>query len=330
MSDCAHERRPRRAKRVADANLPLPGRGTHEQKIRDIGARDQQDDADGSQQDHERRSERPNELFAKRDHAHGPPGIRPREFARNVGGDPRKISLRVGRRQIRLQTADKREALAASIPALFRRQHVQGPDDRTQRKPESLWQLTGGWKSEPFGKHANNRGRLAVERDDAPADSRIPAEAAPPQAVRDQDDASARSRLRARNVRPTIGWTPRTVEKLGADADCTDPFGLAAPGQVDLFGSHRRKMIEGGVAVQVVDEVSRRRRQTIEPESLLDVQAEFPGHHDAIRVGIRKRPKEHGVEDAKDGGIGAETQCQRQNGERGEAGPSRTALEMRT
>ena len=71
----------------------------------------------------------------------------------------------------------------------------------------------------------------------------------------------------------------------------------------------------------VMRAIRSRRRKSIEPEVLVDLLAEFPGHHNAIRVRIRKRTQQNRVEHTEDRGVGSKTQCQREHGDCREPGP---------
>ena len=115
--------------------------------------------------------QRTDELFAKPSRGR-PPRIRLREIT--------AMSAAICARSCSASAADtpasdigERETLATAIAALFRRQHIQGPDNRAQRKPEPLRQFARGWKAEPLRKDSENRGG-SVQRYHAPADRRIP------------------------------------------------------------------------------------------------------------------------------------------------------------
>ena len=99
--------------------------------------------------------------------------------------------------------------LPPRVAPLLGGEHVEAPDDRVQREAERLRQLAGGREAEPGREHADDRGRLAVQEDDAAADRGIRREAALPQAVRDEHEPLAVF-IPGANVRPTTGCTPRT------------------------------------------------------------------------------------------------------------------------
>ena len=46
----------------------------------------------------------------------------------------------------------------------------------------------------------------------------------------------------------------------------------------------------------------------------------FPDDHELLGVGIRERPKQDGVDDREDGGVGADAEGERYDGDGSEAG----------
>src|SRR6185436_19756823 len=110
----------RRTERITYADLTLSRRRAHEQEVGHIRACNEEHDAHGREQSHERWSQRTNELLAKRDDVDGPAGIRLREVASDISRDMRKILFGVCRGNTRLQSANQREALASSIATLLR------------------------------------------------------------------------------------------------------------------------------------------------------------------------------------------------------------------
>ena len=50
------------------------------------------------------------------------------------------------------------------------------------------------------------------------------------------------------------------------------------------------------------------------------VLCELADHDQPLWLGVRQRPKQYGVDDAEDGGVCADSECQRDNGHGCEAG----------
>ena len=44
----------------------------------------------------------------------------------------------------------------------------------------------------------------------------------------------------------------------------------------------------------------------------------FPDHDELLRVGVRQRAKQDGVDDGEDGGVGADAEGEREDGDGGE------------
>ena len=108
----------------------------HEHQVGDVGARNQQHEPDRDEQHDERGSHAADQLLPERADADRPPGVRRREVARDVGGNPVEVGGGGCQIDAVLQPADQREALAATAALLGGRERVGRPDlDGSPEKP---------------------------------------------------------------------------------------------------------------------------------------------------------------------------------------------------
>ena len=110
-------------------------------------------------------------------------------------------------------------------------------------------------------------------------------------------------------------------KEVAAHANGADALWIATASQVHALGAQRRELGERGVAADEVRDVSRRRGQPIESDPLLHLGAELPRHHQPIGIGERQRSQQHGVDNAEDRGVGANSEGERDECDEGEARP---------
>src|SRR4029079_16212055 len=104
-------------------------------------------------------------------------------------------------------------------------------------------------------------------------------------------------------------------EQVCADLDRIHTDRLnAGIGNVDVRPPPGRGVFESRVRRPIVHEVDG--RQVLSRKSLLDVL--LPQHHELMRVAIRQRAKQDGIDDAEDGGGSPGSDAEGQNRDRGE------------
>ena len=137
-----------RTEGVPNAELALSCRRPNEQQIRDIGAGDEQYEADRREQYEQRRAHAADELVAEREDPYGPAGVEVGILLGNLRGDRVQIGFGLLARDPIIQPPDHREALAFTHLPPFGREHVERPQFGTGGKAERLRQFTTRWKPE--------------------------------------------------------------------------------------------------------------------------------------------------------------------------------------
>ena len=101
----------------ADGNLPLTAEGARQQQVRDVGARNQQDQADRADQDDERAPDVADDLFLERDDAERQAAVGRivlGMLAPQPGGERVHLRLRLLEHDTALQLAQDVEVFAAA------------------------------------------------------------------------------------------------------------------------------------------------------------------------------------------------------------------------
>jgi hypothetical protein len=246
-----------RAERSADRHLTLPGGRAHQQQVRDVGTRYQENEAYGGQEHEQWRPHARDQLFPQRDHPNGPTAVRLRKTPGDIGGYRAKVGFSRRQAGVVAQAPHEREALGRAASPLRRAQDVQGPDVGLSRESQGCGQIGRTREPEPLRKHADDRGRLAVDRDGPIYHGRILTETSLPQTVTNQHQTR----------RWEIVWTKPTpdhrlhaerFEEVRADTHARKTLRLSRSGDVDAFGPDRRESLEGPVSRAVVGHVTRR------------------------------------------------------------------------
>ena len=123
-----------------------------------------------------------------------------------------------------------------------------------------------------------------------------------------------------RNSRPRWGWTPNSAQEAGVDPLGGDAFGIAdaLAGEDHGSGGVGRGGLEGGGLADDVRHVGI--ADEVEGDAAPGVLAPEPD--EVIGVAVGEGAEQDGVDDAEDGGIGADTERQGDHRGRGEAGGS--------
>ena len=164
--------------------------------------------------------------------------------------------------------------------------------------------------------HADHVVRLPVQRQRPPEDSGVTAEAAFPESVCQNDDATAREEL-LRKERPAVGGAgAERLEEPFRDERRVEHLGLALVSEVEGVRLDRRHLLETRRLFAPVQEVRRRRLRG----AVAVVRIGLPQRHEAVRLRERRRLEQHRVHDREDGRGSPDRQRQRQNRRRRETG----------
>ena len=106
------------------------------------------------------------------------------------------------------------------------------------------------------------------------------------------------------NIRPAATCTPSVVVMLAVTLRRGYPLRLAVAGQVDLAVAPRRHLRQRAAAAAIVVYLP------AGDPGLVEVGPLAPDHHRALRLAPWQRPQQHGVDDAENGGVGADAERQ--------------------
>ena len=304
----AHEARAGGAERDADRDLVPPRQRPREEKVRDVGAGDEEDEPDGGEEDEDLRARASDEVLAQRDEARA--GLVGVAVLAEAAGERAELRLRLRGGDAGGEPRDDVEVVRAHVGDRIdrRAQGVLG-DDEARRRPE----LAGLREAHALGDDADDGVRLPVEEDGSPDDAGVGVEAAAPGPL-GEDDLTAAVDPRAE---------PAAEHRLEAD----DAEEIA--GDDHAVDAHRPLVagdVEGGVAVSgdsaqrghagsPLHDVRARGRVLLAGLDLLVVDRDQP-----IGVVEGQGPEEHRVHDAEDGGVGSDAERQRDDRDEREAG----------
>ena len=150
------------AHRGAQRDFLSASRGAREQKVRDVGVRNQQHADDRAEQDIQGGADVADHVFPQRPGSHAKKRVRLRILFRQTGGDGRQISLRLRDRDARFQSRDGFEAVTAALLGLGLRAVRVGRVLRDRHVEIDRVSLDGELKT--GGHHTDHGVRAPVER----------------------------------------------------------------------------------------------------------------------------------------------------------------------
>jgi hypothetical protein len=203
---------------------------------------------------------------------------------------------------------DGKEVIEARLILLGREIERRPQVDRFVDEPERRRQ------------HADDFVRLAVECDVLPDDAPVAAEAPLPDSVIEHHDASAAGLLfLGSEVTAERGRDAQHAEEGCGDVGDTNLFRFAgAAGQRLPRAPLRGNPVEDLLARAPVEEVGWRHDVVVFPF----FRTAFPDHHEFAGAGVGQLAKQHGVDDAEDGAVGADAEREGDDDEGGEPGVS--------
>ena len=302
----------RGADREANGDLLAPPLAAHEQERGDVGAGDQQHERGGSEQEprepaHPRALVRVHDRVARGQELGERVLVTARLGGRAPRGDRVELGLRRGHRHAGLQAPHHVEPREAAVLQHAVAAELGQRDRGHRRRHPQLRERVEADAVEAGGGHADDGERVAIEAHRRPDRARVGAEEPPPEPVAQHDDAGSRpgaASSAAASSRPACARTPEELEVAAAHDAGGEPLGPSAVlrqvhGQrvrVGGQGRERRRLVavvlEHGVR-RVADSVAAR-----EARRLPGVDA-----HQLLRLRHRKRPEEHGVDEAEDGRV---------------------------
>ena len=290
-------------------HLPVTGLGPHEEQVGDVGARDEQQEPHGAQQDPQHR------LDVAHHHLAGQVDLRPESGTRQNrrGGLVRKDlgQVRQHRVQLGLRLTQRRlvgEARHAVDPEGPELHVVPVEPDR----PPQLHLLLR--EREPGRHHTDHFDARPVEIDDAPNHARIGAEPGTPQAVAQHGHRrGARPVFLGGERTAEAGRCPHHVEERRGNARRRHALRILRTREARLLVAVHRHALERPALLRVQEVERVRHRQLVE---LRKRRRGVTEDHEPFGIRERQRAQQHRVDDREDGDVGADPN--RQHGQRDE------------
>ena len=276
----------RRAERRPHRDLALTRGSARQEQVGDVGARDQENERDGAEQ----QPQATNRLLAEkvvleRLDARAPAFVRRRIRRRDVARDHVHVGVCLGQRHPVLEPAEHQQKVKVVVD-LFGRER--------QRHVESvLHAIARAWRDDP-----DNDIGLAVQPDRPSDNLAIGAEPFLPQLVAQNDDLvfPGRPFFRTEVAAKKHGVSDRR-RPPGSDRRSLDLLGTIARRQVHTTAGPRVQALKSGTLRLPVEIVGRRAGIA----EALDLR---PDHDDPIGLRVRQRGEQCGIHDAEDRRVG--------------------------
>ena len=288
----------------------LPDRA-HDQQVREIDARDHQDETNRAEHDQQRRAHVTDDRVVQGCDHRREVAVRIRAAPAEIGREAAQFRARALDRRVRLQASHHTDA----SPRAARRGGVErGWHEEADRVARAVL----GQGPESLRHHADHGVRLAVERERASEDRAIAAELRMPERVRQDDHASAAGVILVRAEHAAErGRGAEQREEIGGHLFAQDLHGFPGSREGAGHAGVAREALER-LGEPVVFEVGRRdakarRRRAARRRHLRQL-------HEPIGVRVGQRPEQHAIDNAEHGSVGADAERDRQDGHRGEAG----------
>src|SRR6267154_1877771 len=212
----SYDRSPPRAQRSSNGDFLSPRQSFSEHKISHVGASDEQNENNRTQQHQQRRPNVAHQLFAQRHNRGAPSLIVFRILLLETLRDASEFGFSLANIHARFQPGnDHIVVIAANHPLLI------GP---TKRNPN----LRPTRQTKVFRHHSDNRIRLRINRDVASSDRRIGSEMIAPKFVAQHHHLrSSAGILVSRERPPPHGMRPEQREEFWRDGSAEHRFGLS-------------------------------------------------------------------------------------------------------
>ena len=299
----AEEALARGAEGSADGDFFLARGGASHQEVRDVGAGDEQDEGDGAEKQPEGGAHVAiEEVVFQRLDARGPAFIGFWVDFGDVGGDGGhvRIGLREGDAGLHARENDKPVEIVVDLV---------GRED--ERKEEFAFAAIGG-----AGRaDADDGVEFAIHVDFAADDVRIGAEMVAPELVGEDDDVifSGDGFVGGEVAAEEGLFFDNFVEIAGRHEGALDALGAFAGGDIEISVAGGAHGLEDGIFALPLEEIA--------GGGDVAFTGDFrPDDHELAGMRVGERGEQRGVDDAEDGGIGADAESQGEHGDRGEAG----------
>ncbi len=305
----------RGAERGAHRELAVAGLGPCQQQVGEVGAGDEQHEADRRLQHPDRARGAADDLGLHRFHLQRVV-LRVEGVHLDAGAlaplRQQRLQLGVGgrRRDARLQPADQVQVVTAAVLAVARIEAERQPDLDVVVHDVELRRH----HADHFAAHAVEVHGLANHR---PA-----AERRLPQLVRQDDQRRAVGVGLARSEQPALGRRdPQRGQQVVADRGAAHADRALAGHQVQLAGRERAHRGERLVQLAELEELRRRDPELVEAHGREAAGQE----HQLPGLRVRERAQQDAVDDREDRGVGADAQGQREDRDQGEPGGAQQA-----
>ena len=296
-----HEARASSAERSADGHLALSRGGSREQQVGHVGQGDEQQDANGGEQEIQRRARVADERVGHRQHLEIPilrAAVLPQDFARHgfeVGASRGDVGVQAGNAG-----------------------QVEGPAPRRHADREIAPEIdVGPRKHEARRRHADNRACLIVQTKRAAEHTPVRPEPRSPVRMRQHDEPSCtRCIFSVRKEPSQVRRHPQRGEKVARDARGPDDLGTPGSGQVERGVGKDRDVIECGMIRAPRQEIGVRQRKNP------SLHAGDPDERNRLGVAEGQRPQQHSIHHCEHRRRRADAE-----GERGERDRHETGLQ---
>ena len=326
----ANDARAARAEGEAKRDLLLTGGRPREHQVRDIGARDQQDEPHHRHEHNERHRELRAEIGQPARAGEHVEVLREEPLAEGgrrvwnrldlllvdlaIDDIHRRVCLRA--RDAGLQPCEDVEPPAAPVVEIVpRRGHLRLHHHRRQ----DVGGLADLQAREALRGHADNGEGMAVDVDRLVQDRGITAEAAHPVAVAEHGDRMAAGRLVVGRVEHASKRRPHAehVEVVPADQLAVGALGLAAPDHRHRGGKTREHAGEH-LAASIAEVLVHRIREGVQVHRPAHERPGAVEHDERAGIADRQGPEQHLVHQGEDRRIRADAEPQRQHDDEGE------------
>ena len=294
-----------RAHGKSDGQLLATRESTRQEQIGDVRAGDEQDEGDRREQHDQRLADIADNQLLERNHGRAPAGVVLRILALETRGDDVELGARLRDGGVRLEPRDHLGVVivpdrAFSVRVCERDQKIPG------RQPPRR-------DGKPRRQHTNDGVALAVERERTAEDVRRSAELVLPEPVAHDDDPASTWQIFVGTKGPAeCRARLNHLEEPGADRAGENRFRIAAVRARELPESINRHAGEPGRCALPVVEVRGRHREGRQAWKRR-LRRHMKETNEAIGLVVRQRPQQDGIDDAENGGVGADAEGEDQN-----------------
>ena len=285
--------------------------GARQQQVRQVRARDQQHECHASNENHQHAPAGTYKVVAQGSYERTDLLVRIRMLASQAGANGLHLGVGLRQRHSGLQACDHHPVVP---PARRHFSRLVGTPERRPdlAQPAAILPRRFG----TGGQHTDDGVLFRAKRDGFADNARIRAEPAPPKTLADQRDfGRSRTVLVVAENAPKQGSRAQCPQQSGGHQASRYHFRRALPEQAIAAFFHRPHVVEGSAARSPIHVIRRRHRAVPQAEE----RRALPYQHEAVRVFVRQRPQQHGVDKAEDGGVGPNADPERQDGDRREA-----------